>query len=125
MCLNEVCGKVRIGKHLSDNFQTQNVLKQGDALLPLLYSFSLEHAFRKVHENQVELVYTDDVNVLRDNIDTIKTNAETLIDASKEVGLEVNAKETKYTRYTLLSPHWSAGQNHDIKIPNGSFETVA
>jgi hypothetical protein len=33
------------------------------------------------------LAYTDDVNLLGDNIHTIKKNKETLIDASKEVGL--------------------------------------
>jgi hypothetical protein len=47
------------------------------------------------------LVYADDVNLLGDNIDTIKKNMETLIDASKEVGLDVNAEKTKYM---LLSP---------------------
>jgi hypothetical protein len=31
----------------------------------------------------------DDVNLLGDNIDTIKENTKTLIDASKEVGLEI------------------------------------
>jgi hypothetical protein len=40
------------------------------------------------------LAYTDDVNLLRDNIDTIKKNTETLIDSSKEVGLEINVKQT-------------------------------
>jgi hypothetical protein len=34
------------------------------------------------------LVYADDVNLLGDNIDAIKKNMETLIAASKEVGLE-------------------------------------
>jgi hypothetical protein len=57
-----------------------------------------------------------------DNIDTIKKNTETLIDASKEVGLEVNAEKTKYM---LLSHHQNAGQNHNIKIANRSFENVA
>jgi hypothetical protein len=38
------------------------------------------------------LAYADDVNLLGDNIDTIKNNRETLIDASMEVGLEINIK---------------------------------
>jgi hypothetical protein len=53
------------------------------------------------------------VNLLRNNRDTVKKNRETLIDASKEVGLEVNAEKTKYM---LLSRHQNAGQNHEIKI---------
>jgi hypothetical protein len=44
MCLNETYSKVRIGKHLSDNFPIQSGLKQGDALLPLLFNFALEYA---------------------------------------------------------------------------------
>jgi hypothetical protein len=36
------------------------------------------------------LAYADDVNLLGDNIDTINKNTETLIDASKEIGLEMN-----------------------------------
>jgi hypothetical protein len=62
---------------------------------------SLEYAIWKVQENQVGLklngthqllFYADDVNLLGDNIDTIKKNTESFIDASKEVGLEVNAQ---------------------------------
>jgi hypothetical protein len=54
--------------------------------------------------------------------DITKENTETLIDASKEVGLEVNAEKTKYM---LLSRHQKAGQNRDIKIANRCFENVA
>jgi hypothetical protein len=38
MCLNETCGKVRVGKFLSDKFPIQNGLKQGNALSPLLFN---------------------------------------------------------------------------------------
>jgi hypothetical protein len=42
------------------------------------------------------LAYADDVNLLGDNIDTINKDTQTLIDASKEIGLEVNIEKTKY-----------------------------
>jgi hypothetical protein len=38
-----------------------------------------------------------------------------------EVGLEVNAEKTKYM---LLSRHQNAGQNHNIKTGDRSFENV-
>jgi hypothetical protein len=41
------------------------------------------------------LVYADDVNILRNNKDTLYKNTETLIGASKEVGLKVNGKKNK------------------------------
>jgi hypothetical protein len=97
----------------------------------LFLNFVLEYAIRKAQENQVGLklngthqllVYSDDVNILGNDIDTIKKNTETLTDASKEVGLEVNAENTKYV---LLSRHQNAGQNHGIKIANRCFENVA
>jgi hypothetical protein len=61
------------------------------------------------------------MNLVGDNINTIE-NTQTLTDASKEVGLEVNTDKTKYM---LLSRHKNAGQNYDIKIGNRSFENVA
>jgi hypothetical protein len=41
---------------------------------------------------------------------------------NNEVGLEVNTKKTKYM---LLSRHQNSGQNHNIKIGNRCFETMA
>jgi len=36
MCLNETYSRVWVDRYLSDIFPIKNVLKQGDALLPLL-----------------------------------------------------------------------------------------
>jgi hypothetical protein len=68
------------------------------------------------------MVYANDVNLLGYNIDTTKKNTETLIDVSKDVGIEVN---TEKTEFMLLSRHQNAGQYHDIKIANKCFEIVA
>jgi hypothetical protein len=116
---------------LSVSFPIQNGLKQGDTLSALLFNFALEYAIRKVQENQVGLklngthqllAYADVMNLLGDNLDTIKKNTLTLIYASKEVGLEINVKKTKYV---LLSHQQNVGQNQDIKSVTRSFENVS
>jgi hypothetical protein len=67
------------------------------------------------------LAYADDVNIVAENVDTIKKNT-ALLDASKEVGLEVNPEKTKYM---LMSCSQEIGHKCSIKIANSSFEDVA
>jgi hypothetical protein len=45
------------------------------------------------------LACPDDVNLLGDNIDTIKKNTESLIDANREVGLEINVEKLNIRYY--------------------------
>jgi hypothetical protein len=103
VCLNETYSKVRVGKHLSDIFPLEDGLKQGDALSPFFLNFALGYAIRKVLEYLTDLelngtrqllVYADDVNLSGDSTNILKENKETLIEASRDVGLEINAEKT-------------------------------
>jgi hypothetical protein len=90
LCLNKTYSKARINKPSFYSFPFQNGLKQGDALSPLLFNFALAYAIRKVQVNQVGLKLKRTHQLLGNSIDTIKKNIGTLIDANKEVGLEIN-----------------------------------
>ena len=73
--------------------------------MPLLFNFALEYATRRAQVNQDGLklnsthqlmAYADDLNILGGSVDTVKKNAEALVAATREIGLEANADKTKY-----------------------------
>jgi len=72
-------------------------------LSPLLFNCALKYTIRRVQviQDGVKLngthqllVYANDVNILGGSVHTIKENAEALVVASKEIGLEVNTDKT-------------------------------
>jgi hypothetical protein len=55
------------------------------------------------------------------SIHTVKENAEALVVATKQTGLEVNADKTKYM---VMSRDRNAGRGHSVKTDNSSIERV-
>jgi MarR-like DNA-binding transcriptional regulator SgrR of sgrS sRNA len=64
------------------------------------------------------ILYVDDVNLLGDG----SRNTDTLAEASKRVGIEVNIEKIKYM---LVSCDQNADQNRDIKVGNRAFENLS
>ena len=94
--------EVWISRYLSEND-----LKQ-DTSWALLISFALEYAIGNDQVNKEGLKGTHqlllsayDANLLGKNINTVNKNAETLLFASKEVGLEVNTEKIMYSSIFL------------------------
>jgi hypothetical protein len=92
-------------------FSIKNVLKKY-VLSPLLFTFGLEYAVRRVQVNRDGLklngthqllVYID---ILGESKHTIEEKTEALVFVSKETGLEVNANRTKYM---VMSQDQNAG----------------
>jgi len=130
MSLTETYSRVQVGKNVSERFPIRNGLKQGNALSPMLFNFALEYAIRRVQVTQDGLTlngthqllaYADDVNVLGGSIHTLKENAEALVAAAREIGLEVNADKTKYM---VMSREQNARRIHSVRIDNSPFKRV-
>jgi len=95
-----------------------------------LLNFTLKYTFRKVQENQEGpklsgthqlQFYIDDVTILHENIHTIKRNTEALLQASKNVGLQVNIEKTKCK---FIYRHQSGKHKHYLRRAKKYFENV-
>jgi len=104
MSLTETCSRVWVGENVSDRFPIRNVLKQGDALSPMLFNFALDYTIRRVQVNQDGLklngkhqllACADGVNILGGSIHMLKGYAEDLVAATRKIELEVSADKTK------------------------------
>ena len=86
-------------------FPIKHSFRRGVVLMVLLFNIASEYGIMrdktkqdglKLNGAHQLLVYATDVHILGGSVHTVKENAEALIVASKEIGLEVNADKTKF-----------------------------
>jgi hypothetical protein len=93
-------------------------LKPGDTLSPLPLNFALKYAIRRVQVKQdiLKLIgkhqllfYAGDVNITGGNVHTVEKKAQTVVVASKEIGIKADADKTKHM---VLSLDKNSGRSH-------------
>jgi hypothetical protein len=75
----------------------------GRCSITIAFQFCFRICHQEVQENEIGmelngthqlLVYADDINLLGDSVNTIKENSKTLLEASRDIGLEINVEKT-------------------------------
>ena len=97
---------VRVGGTNTDYFDITSGVKQGDVLSPILFIVMVDWILRRTVDGEdgiewmgtdrlPELAYADDIALLSDDADSMKTMTDKLALEASRVGLEINRTKTK------------------------------
>jgi len=122
---------------MSPIFYVKTGLRQGDALLPVLFNLALENVVRTMSlrlnmdtlTNSTLVAYVDDIVIMGNTRHEVATRTDDLIKAAKLIGLGVNQDKTKYlvmSRGTrddsnLIVGNYSFQQVKDFKYLGGNI----
>ena len=105
MCMENTQYQIRVDNTLSEAFEVNSGLKQGDALSPLLFNLALEKTIREMQkeptgitigERKMQVLgFADDLNILGSSLNDTKRAAQVLEQAAGKVGLKINKEKTK------------------------------
>jgi sorting nexin-29 len=127
--LKHIKCRVKMQNNLSEPFGTLTGLRQGDALLCILFNLALERLIRDlgietkgtIYNKTIQiLAYTDIVLVGR-NIAVLKEPIKNLSKAEKEMGLTINLQKTKYKEGTKKP---TTSNLRMLKVDDQEFERV-
>jgi hypothetical protein len=101
--------RVKVQNALSEEYEVNIGLRQGDPLSPMLFNLTLERAARAIRTNPGEIIYnrmTQHMAYADDLVITAQTKAalsgatEEFEDAATSLGLRLNEEKTKYMKTT-------------------------
>jgi len=105
MCMENTQYQIRVDNTLSEAFEVNTGLKQGDTLSPMLFNLALEKAIREIQreptgisigERKIQVLgFADDLNILGNSLNDTKRAAQVLEQAAGKIGLKINREKTK------------------------------
>lgn len=132
MCINGSRCRIRIGDTLSDVFEVNGGLKQGDAISPILFNIALEKVVRTAGISvelfgrdgpRLLLAFADDIDVAGNSVLTVKDLFTRVETQANQVGLSINEDKTKYMHTSRTGRRDRVGQN--VTMGEYNFERVA
>ncbi len=126
-CYKDTNCQVRFGGQLSESFNVENGLRQGDPLAPTLFNLALEKVRRELGRMRAMemmgtdtlLAFADDVVIVGETADQVIHDTARFMVEARKVGLIVNDEKTKYMVISRRQ-HWS----NTIAVDNHTFQRV-
>ncbi|XP_066900690.1 uncharacterized protein [Halyomorpha halys] len=120
---------VQIQGNLSEGFNSQNGVRQGDSLACLLFNIGLENVIREskvqnigtIFNHMVQILgYADDIVIIGRSKAVVEETFFTLDEATKKLELDVNTNKTKY----MIAGQERGFNEEFVRIGHYSFEQV-
>ena len=123
--------RIKIDGTLSECFDINSSLKQGDALSPLLFNNALEKVIRDTKPRQqilsprgtsLVIAYADDIDIHGNDYSNVGDLFTILESKTKKAGLQVNVDKTKYVHVSRISRATLPSQ---MTLGNRTFKRIS